>query len=64
MATGQPIEKISMEYLFLGDYTQTLNVSSKSVTMRAHPCLVLTENGYSIAMYIQIFHLNKCRLFN
>ena len=28
----------------LGDYTQTVKVSSKSMTMRAHPCLVLTEN--------------------
>ena len=46
MATGQQIEKISMDNLFFGDYTQTVKVSSKSVTMRAHPCLVLTENGY------------------
>ena len=46
MATGQQIEKISMDNLFLGDYTQTVKVSSKLVTMHAHPCLVLTENGY------------------
>ena len=46
MATGQLIEKISMENLFFGDYTHTVKVSSKSVTMRAHPCLVLTENGF------------------
>ena len=46
MATGQQIEKISMGNLCLDDYTQTVKVSSKSVTMRAHPCLVLTWNGY------------------
>ena len=46
MATGQQIEKITMEILFSGDYTQTVKVSSKSVTMRAQSCLVLTENGY------------------
>ena len=45
-ATGHQIEKISMDNLFWGDYTQTVKVLSKSVTMRAHPCLVLTENGY------------------
>ena len=45
MATGQQIEKIFMDYLFLGNYTQTVKVSSKSVTMRAHPCFVLTENA-------------------
>ena len=41
MATGQQIEKITMGNLFLGDYTQTVKVSSKSVTMRAQSCLVL-----------------------
>ena len=46
MATGQQIEKITMDKLFLGDCTQTMKVSSKSVTMRAQSCLALTENGY------------------
>ena len=46
MATSQQMEKICMDNLFLGDYTQTVKVSSISVTMRAHPCLVLTENDY------------------
>ena len=46
MAMGQQIEKISIDNLFFGDFTQTVKVSSKLVTMCAHPCLVLTENGY------------------
>ena len=46
MAIGSQIEKIFMHNLFLGDNTQTVKVSSKSETMRAHPCLLLTENFY------------------
>ena len=46
MATGQQIEKIVMNNLFLGDYTQTVKVSSKWVTLRVHPYLVLLENRY------------------
>ena len=48
MPTRQQIEKITMDNIFLGDYTQTVKVSSKSVTMRAQSCLVLTENGYQL----------------
>ena len=44
-ATGHQIGKYIHGSFVLGDYTQTVKVSSKSVTMRAHPCLVLTENG-------------------
>ena len=55
MATGQQIEKITMDNLFLGDYRQAVNVSSKSVNMRAQSCLVLTENDYQ--------HLKKSSIF-
>ena len=34
MATGQEIEQISTDNLFLADYTQTVKVSSTSVSMR------------------------------
>ena len=40
MPTSQQIEN-STHNLVLDGYTQTVKVSLKLVTMRAHPCLVL-----------------------